>query len=1305
MSRVITFQKTNHMTVPLRLLTACALLGKAVATGIQSNGEQAARGAVMPVVGAGIGVRYGWRLLSLCLGLATLLAGTAGAAAQGTVVAWGDNLGGKSTVPPGLSGVVAVAAGTSHTVALKQDGTVVAWGDPAFGRTTVPPGLSGVTAIAAGQIHTVALKNDGTVLVLGGIGNPEVQTVPSGLSNVTAIAAGWVHTLALKADGTVVAWGFNTYGQTNVPTGLSGVKAIGAGFYHSLAVKSNGTVVAWGAGGPGQTGDPHYGQSIIPVGLNGVTSVTGGHRHSIAMKSDGSATAWGASDYGQTAVPIYFGNLNPLRAIAAGGIHNLALKSDGTVAAWGGNNSGQTTIPAGLSNVVAISAGFNHSVALISAIPLGPTFTSRPVSQTVLAGRNASFSVSAAGAPPLTYQWLFEGTNLAGATNGSYTVTGAGSNHAGRYTVVVSNAAGSVTSSPPAELKVLGPSSATASGLTVDPFFRPAPQPGLVKMLVQPDGKLLLAGWFGIKRLNADGSPDASFNPPKPTAYGAQVWDVQLGQDGKYILSGSGADENNVGIQGISKIFPDGTKDNTFVPTPDVYAIQAVGSLANGLVIAVGNSNLRDPDYQSSYNFLPILLGYSGTGASGIRHPTPNQVGSGIIGGLFDSAYRAIFGTANSVGSVPGGSTPGFPTGAGFHEPLLIQPFDDKVICVTYTDLNGIRLTRMNSDGSIDNTFTSPRFDTGFHPAFSITGLLQHTNGTILTTGYLTGDTGTLPPEGAPLYRLQSNGQLDTGFLPLNLLRDGILNTNYTNPRLTCKDFAVQADNRILALTYLSGGSGSSGTSVVRLNEDGSRDLAFRSPDPYFDKVPNANFGVASGRPALALAPDGTVYVYDKGSDLTSGGVIRRLRPDFAPIMDQAPQSQVVNSGDFVDLRASAFGTGPVTYQWLSNGIPFQVPPGEVGAGTENRNNLYFRMGSQPAMYSLAVINPLGRATSAVAYVVNPGPPTLFQQPQNVLTTNGNTVQFSIAAFGAGQVSYQWQRSGTNLTGATNATLSLTNVSVAQAGAYSVSVGNASGTTNSTVATLTVLVPPQISVPPPASVTNGLGTTAQFGVTATGTAPLAYQWFNGTTPVLNATSATLSLPNVQLAQAGNYFVVITNAAGAVTSSVVSLTVTVLPPSLLTQPMGQSFTLGSGLTLSVTAGGTGPLFYQWQFNGTNLPGATSASLALANLAATNAGRYRVVVTNAVGTATSAEAVLRFFGDLQMYAGMLLSGEPGDRYRVEYAEVLGAVTNWVPVVTNFYHPGGVTVFFDTNSPGRPRRFYRSLFLTNDPVVGLH
>ena len=149
-----------------------------------------------------------------------------------------------------------LSAGSFHNLALKSDGTVSAWGYNDYGQTTVPTGLTNVIAISAGAHYSLALKSDGTVSAWGY--NPYGQTtVPTKLSNVVAISGGFYHSLALKSDGTVSAWGYNNSGQLNVPNGLSNVIAISAGGYHSLALKSDGTVSAWGSNASGQL--------IVPV--------------------------------------------------------------------------------------------------------------------------------------------------------------------------------------------------------------------------------------------------------------------------------------------------------------------------------------------------------------------------------------------------------------------------------------------------------------------------------------------------------------------------------------------------------------------------------------------------------------------------------------------------------------------------------------------------------------------------------------------------------------------------------------------------------------------------------------------------------------------------------------------------------------------------------------------------------------------------------------------------------------------------------------------------------------------------------
>jgi hypothetical protein len=357
---------------------------------------------------------------------------------QGRVVAWGDNNWGQGTVPTNLSKAVAVSAGANHNLVLRADGTVVAWGYNGYGQTDVPPGLHNVIAVAAGSYHSLALTRDGTVVAWGYNEHGE-STVPTSLSNVIAIAAGEFQSLALRSDGKVVSWGWSAAGQTTVPVGLSGVIAIAAGYYQRLALKSDATVVAWGGGGG-------------PTSLYDVIAIAAGGDHSLALKSDGTVAVWGSNTYGTTNVPA---GLHGVIGLAAGDSHSLALKSDGTVVAWGYNLFGQCAVPAGLRGVIAVAAGGNYSLALV-ADP--PTALTPPMSQTAEVGSTVTFRSEAGGTSPLTYQWLFNGTNARTGLTADPTLrlTNVQPAQAGPYAVVAANLAGAVTS-PPVMLSVIPP--------------------------------------------------------------------------------------------------------------------------------------------------------------------------------------------------------------------------------------------------------------------------------------------------------------------------------------------------------------------------------------------------------------------------------------------------------------------------------------------------------------------------------------------------------------------------------------------------------------------------------------------------------------------------------------------------------------------------------------------------------------------------------------------------------------------------------------------------------------------------------
>src|SRR5215472_14798956 len=172
-------------------------------------------------------------------------------------------------------------------------------------------------------------------------------------------------------------------------------------------------------------------------------------------------------------------------------------------------------------------------------------------------------------------------------------------------------------------------------------------------------------------------------------------------------------------------------------------------------------------------------------------------------------------------------------------------------------------------------------------------------------------------------------------------------------------------------------------------------------------------------------------------------------------------------------------------------------------------------------------------------------PPSITGQPTNETVLVGSNTTFSVTATGTLPLGYQWRLFGTNLNGETGSNLSLSTVQPSQAGPYTVVVSNVAGVATSSVAQLTVLVPPSITTQP---VTQTVlpGTNVTFTVTATGTSPLGYQWRFAGTNLDGGDASTLSLSNVQPAEAGPYSVVVSNIAGMITSSTANLRILLSP---------------------------------------------------------------------------------------------------------------------------------------------------------------
>jgi alpha-tubulin suppressor-like RCC1 family protein len=960
------------------------------------------------------------------------------------VAAWGDNSYGQTNLHPSLTNIASLKAGVYHNLALRQDGTVFAWGYNDFGTTNVPPGVSNIVAIAAGGDHNLVLHSNGTVTAWGN-GTYGQTDVPAGLTNVVAIAAGGYSSIALRADGRVVAWG-GLNGQPEVPVGLSNVVEVSCDWNNCLALRADGKVVGWG--------NNFYGQLTVPAWLTNAVAISAGGGSSVILRADGTVIAWGENSAGQTDVPPSLANV---MAISAGDTHTLARRWDGTLAAWGSTNYNHAP-PGDLPPVVDAACGANHTLALDGSGP--PRLICGLPHRTVPARATAYFRVSATGEWPLHYQWRCNGTNLPGATNTWLSIANAQPQHAGLYSVVVSNALGVATSS--------------GAQLSVAPFFVTADLTnqvcyagGVVTMSVMVEGSGPFRYQWRLNGLPLVGATNAALVLDNAQPEQAGAYSVDVSNDwGKVTSQTMQLDLPWVTLWGR---YSEG--DYTFPR-----------GLTNIIAIAEGFTHtlsLRPDGTVLAWGYSPYGQTNVPAGLSGI---------AAISAGTYFSVALRSNGTVTAWGrsdlgalNVPQGLTGVVAISAGGDHTLALRS-------------NGtVTAWGYNYDGQID-------VPAGLSNVVAVAGGGAHSLA-------LRAD-GTVVGWGGNMY-----GQK---VVPAGLSNVVAISAGYYH------SLALRADGTVVAWGYNYYGQvnvPAGLTNVVAID--------------------------AAAYHSLALRSDGSVVAWGEN--------------DFGQTTVPTGLTNV----------AAISGGGPASLALVAAGQPF-------------------------------VRTPLADRVMLA----------------------GRTAFFHAEASGARPLAYQWRLNGVALPGATNPILTLTNLLPPQAGACSVSLSNRNGIAVSEEAQL--VVPPLEIATQPLSQMQYAGGTATFDLIVGGPKPFYYQWQSHGTNLPGATNATLELGNLRLDQNGPYSVAVSNVWGGLVSATAQLTV--LPSLITSQPQSSTNRAGATVMLEVSAQGIGSLRYQWQLNGTDIPGATNLTLVQSNVQSAQAGAYTVKITNAYGTVTSQPAVL-------------------------------------------------------------------------------
>ncbi|MEE8143628.1 MAG: immunoglobulin domain-containing protein, partial [Planctomycetota bacterium] len=291
--------------------------------------------------------------------------------------------------------------------------------------------------------------------------------------------------------------------------------------------------------------------------------------------------------------------------------------------------------------------------------------------------------------------------------------------------------------------------------------------------------------------------------------------------------------------------------------------------------------------------------------------------------------------------------------------------------------------------------------------------------------------------------------------------------------------------------------------------------------------------------PSLALDPVilGDVGSYDVVvSNVCDAGTSQPASLDVKvePNVTVNPQDEETCEGASVTFMASANGTAPLSFQWRFNGVDV---PGETSTSLIIDPVTPENAGS----YDLVVINDCGEASSSAATLTVLTGPVVVSDPSAGSACEGDSVTLSVTASGSEPLSYQWRKDSLPLPGETSSTLTINPVGLGDAGSYDVVVTNDCDEATSGAALVTVLTGPVIASSP-SDATACEGNPVTLTVTASGSAPLSYQWRKNGVPIPGETNPSLTINPVAPGDAGSYDVMVSSECGEATSSAGVLTV-------------------------------------------------------------------------------------------------------------------------------------------------------------------
>lgn len=438
------------------------------------------------------------------------------------------------------------------------------------------------------------------------------------------------------------------------------------------------------------------------------------------------------------------------------------------------------------------------------------------------------------------------------------------------------------------------------------------------------------------------------------------------------------------------------------------------------------------------------------------------------------------------------------------------------------------------------------------------------------------------------------------------------ITTNPATVTVSASAIAPAITTQPAGVTVSDGGSASftvvaSGTDLTyQWKKDGSN---------VGSNSPSYSFSAANSDDGAVIT---CVVSNSQGSVTSDNAVVTVTSTVEAPSITTQPEGVTVSDGNSASFTIGATGTD-LSYQWKKDGST-------VG---DNSSSYSFTVtaADDGAVITCVVSNSEGSVTSddaVVSVTTTVEAPAITTQPEGTTVSDGGLASFSIVVSGA-DLTYQWKKDGSNV-GSNSPSYSFTAVTADDGAVITCVVSNSEGSVTSDEAVVSVsstVEAPSITTQP-AGVTVSDGGTASFSISASGT-DLDYQWKKDGLNV-GSNNPSYSFTASSSDDGAVITCVVSNSEGSVTSdeAVMSVTSTVVAPSISTQPVGVTVSEGTSASFSIVASGTN-LTYQWKKDGSNV-GSNSTSYSFIASLSDDDAVITCVVSNSEGTVTSSDAVV-------------------------------------------------------------------------------